>query len=1051
MTISPKTYETVGQSLGLAAHELTLQVGDSLTDVYRQIIHNPDAIHRASQTYNWQINKALTEWNEKWKDWADQDLATAYLRGVNHADSELRQLGSRRLPDGTISDQTPLAGKGYTLLPPQNIPPNLAGMFATVPNHLTFYNVFRRAAYHNLEGATLQVLRATKDLYRDAAVQAGSKMFRETDIFTRRKFSQAMLDDFARQGIKTVTYANGRRVSIEAYSEMVGRTTSGHAAVQAQLNRCEEYGYDLIRITAHFRACPLCEPYEGAVLSISGQSSHYQSLDDAVAQGLFHPNCFVDKQVKIFTSQGWRALGDIQVGDLVLTHLGRFRKVTKLHRNQGRPKLAKVKVAGPSFGAAKGKTVVLTVTEGHPLLVDGEWVPAEKVRPGAKIRMLAASCIVCGKPSFLHRTTCSVECSVKNVVEKRDSPEYRKKLSQTSRRAILSQLAAGLIDTKQRTQAANRRTREMVREGIHPLQKHENHRKANRVLGQSNYGGGRIEQIMEAYLTKELGLEIIPQFRIPKDFDALERQRYYFVDFLISGSNLVIECDGEYWHDEGEDQARQTHIEKQGYMVLRFTDEQITNNIEACGKEVQRVLANHNDEYLFMDMEIAEVKVQEPKRTYPLYNLSVEEDESYVAKGFVVHNCAHGTNPYFPGLSPKQEVRVDPGEQKLIDEHGYKKAQELSYKAQQKQRYIERNIRQWKTREITALDPAAKAKAHRKVLDWRQAQRTHLKKNPYLPRKYEREAVRGYKQASTAWRQQAATAQRPATGVPSPFSDSTRRSLEVRFLEENQKLKALQQRTLTLTGMPADPEKFAAEMKRRMDAVHAQRAVVNNLDGQLANLPTPTPRLDGWGNSTRMKAWIADVDIPYRQVVDQGDAFLAELARLRGFDQLPKHLTKAQADLMVRQGQGFELFRGVHQTAQAQQFKTGAYYAGQGIHGNGTYTAFGVDAAGVAQSFAGQKGAVIRMVLPKNANIMEYTTLSKMRQIERTRLEGLLKSAVKKAEETGIWTEANRLNALHQMTTDIGRFGTSIGVDAFYVDGVDYMIVLNRSIVGVVK
>ena len=85
-------------------------------------------------------------------------------------------------------------------------------------------------------------------------MQAMEKNFKETDIFTRRKLSQDMLDDFAQKGLQSITYSNGRKVSIEAYSEMLGRTMSGHAAVQASLNRYAEHGYDLVRVSAHFRA-----------------------------------------------------------------------------------------------------------------------------------------------------------------------------------------------------------------------------------------------------------------------------------------------------------------------------------------------------------------------------------------------------------------------------------------------------------------------------------------------------------------------------------------------------------------------------------------------------------------------------------------------------------------------------------------------------------------------------------------------------------------------------------------------------------------------------
>ena len=37
--------------------------------------------------------------------------------------------------------------------------------------------------------------------------------------------------------------------------------------------------------------CPICSRWQGVVLSISGKSPKYHSLDEAKASGLFHPNC----------------------------------------------------------------------------------------------------------------------------------------------------------------------------------------------------------------------------------------------------------------------------------------------------------------------------------------------------------------------------------------------------------------------------------------------------------------------------------------------------------------------------------------------------------------------------------------------------------------------------------------------------------------------------------------------------------------------------------------------------------------------------------------
>ncbi len=264
--INPKTYDSVGQTLGIAATRLTEEVGRALKDVHAELILDPNKVNSCMRKYNAGITNALKKWNHRWRRWADDDLATAYLKGVDHADEEVRTLRLKDQPTEPISPVMPLAGRDYSLVKPTEVPKRIKKLFNQAPNHLTFYNVFRRAAHHNLEGVDLQIVRASQDLFRDAAVQAGDKTFRETDVFTRKRLSQKMLDDFAEKGIQSITYKNGRRVSIEAYAEMVGRTMSGHAAVQAALNRFQEYGYNLVRVSSHFRACPLCVPWEGKIL-----------------------------------------------------------------------------------------------------------------------------------------------------------------------------------------------------------------------------------------------------------------------------------------------------------------------------------------------------------------------------------------------------------------------------------------------------------------------------------------------------------------------------------------------------------------------------------------------------------------------------------------------------------------------------------------------------------------------------------------------------------------------------------------------------------------
>lgn len=94
--------------------------------------------------------------------------------------------------------------------------------------------------------------------------------------------------------------------------------------------------------------------------------------------------------------------------------------------------------------------------------------------------------------------------------------------------------------------------------------------------------------------------------------------------------------------------------------------------------------------------------------------------------GFQHPNCRHSVSAYLPGATRRPEVTADrPG----------------GYEAQQRQRAIERAIREWKTREALALDEQSAAAARAKVRQWQQAMRDHLAAHPDLKRQGAREQV----------------------------------------------------------------------------------------------------------------------------------------------------------------------------------------------------------------------------------------------------------------------------------------------------------------------
>jgi very-short-patch-repair endonuclease len=57
-------------------------------------------------------------------------------------------------------------------------------------------------------------------------------------------------------------------------------------------------------------------------------------------------------------------------------------------------------------------------------------------------------------------------------------------------------------------------------------------------------------------------------------------------DFRIMNTNIIIECDGDYWHSKEsqktKDRSKNRYLETCGYRVLRFSETQIKTNVHSC-------------------------------------------------------------------------------------------------------------------------------------------------------------------------------------------------------------------------------------------------------------------------------------------------------------------------------------------------------------------------------------------------------------------------------------------------------------------------------------
>lgn len=140
-----------------------------------------------------------------------------------------------------------------------------------------------------IDNTSFQILRNTQDVYRQVISETSTQAL--LGVETRLETAQNALNMFAAKGITGFVDRAGRRWDLASYVEMATRTATARAALQGHIDRQTEIGNDLVMVSSIGTTCPICAQWQGKVLSISGKTQGYSSLDSAKAAGLFHPNC----------------------------------------------------------------------------------------------------------------------------------------------------------------------------------------------------------------------------------------------------------------------------------------------------------------------------------------------------------------------------------------------------------------------------------------------------------------------------------------------------------------------------------------------------------------------------------------------------------------------------------------------------------------------------------------------------------------------------------------------------------------------------------------
>ncbi|QPK81122.1 hypothetical protein G7Y41_08795 [Schaalia sp. ZJ405] len=160
----------------------------------------------------------------------------------------------------------------------------------------------------NLTGLPALILRDAVDAYQKAMATPVTEV--ALGAVTRLQATEDALQEFASRGIKSFMDKSGRRWRIDSYAEMAVRTGAMRAMRHGYDQTLTNSGLDLVMVTGHAYTCSKCAPWQGSILSLTGQTPTGTNLlpstidpdqkvrvrvdgtmDQAKAEGLFHPNC----------------------------------------------------------------------------------------------------------------------------------------------------------------------------------------------------------------------------------------------------------------------------------------------------------------------------------------------------------------------------------------------------------------------------------------------------------------------------------------------------------------------------------------------------------------------------------------------------------------------------------------------------------------------------------------------------------------------------------------------------------------------------------------
>lgn len=229
-----------------------------LKECNRLLLKNPESYSLAWQkTILARVQEIRKQLLAGSRTWTTEAIADSYMRGVEWADKD------------PLSGNKVLAGFGKI--------------------HEQAVEVLADNTYSRLSDVNNVVGRRVDDIFRQVALEhsKGSVIGYQTT----RQTAKRIREDLAERGITGFKDKAGHEWDMRRYAKMLAQETTNGAFRQGTINRFQEHGHDLVRISTHSGSCTRCIPWQGRTLSLSGNDPDYPSLAEAQGAGLLHVGC----------------------------------------------------------------------------------------------------------------------------------------------------------------------------------------------------------------------------------------------------------------------------------------------------------------------------------------------------------------------------------------------------------------------------------------------------------------------------------------------------------------------------------------------------------------------------------------------------------------------------------------------------------------------------------------------------------------------------------------------------------------------------------------